>query len=227
MSRSSLGPQFAESHATAAADIAARMLEDHASRFGAEVETLRLEMHNLKVERMGRFEAEVETLRLELHNLKVERMGRCEEQLFEHRHLIDSVTHDKQARLERSPCRLQRIELGFLECSPAGSAALSRPMFRRSPTVRVVPARDSRAQMLDESKRRLVHLEEEALKQRRGQEAMLHGLDEERHQRELRQDQVCECQDLQTRRFRLLAAGLKCMSACWLMAFMFWRTAAN
>ena len=118
ISRASLNPQFAESHSTLAADMAGRMLEDYARSV----------------------QSEVSTLRVELHNLKVERIGRCEEQLFEHRHLIDGLTREKQ--------------------------------------------------MVEELSKRLARVEEQSLQHRRGQEAMLHGLDEERHQREIRQEQL-------------------------------------
>ena len=117
VTRGSLNPQFAETHSTAAADVAARMMEDHTRRV----------------------EGEVAQLRHEINQLKVERMGRCEEQLFEHRHILDTLTREKQ--------------------------------------------------VVEEVSTRMARIEESSLQWRRGQEAMLHDLDEERHQRELRQEQ--------------------------------------
>ena len=83
----SLAPQFAESHSAVAADAAARMLEEHSSRWTDDV---------------GALKAEVQQLR-------EQRIGRCEEQLFEHRHLLDTLAAER-ATVEELSNRLTRAE---------------------------------------------------------------------------------------------------------------------
>ena len=117
MQRAALTPHFAESHTALAAEAAGRLLDEHSRRTNDEVAQLRLE----------------------LHQLKVERIGRCEEQLFEHRHMLDGLAREKMAT--------------------------------------------------EELAQRLARAEQKLGEHRRGQEAALHGLDEERHVRELRQEQ--------------------------------------
>ena len=82
-----LAPQFAESHSAVAADAAARMLEDHSSRWTDDVAALKAEVQQLREQRIGR----------------------CEEQLFEHRHLLDTLGAER-ATVEELSNRLTRAE---------------------------------------------------------------------------------------------------------------------
>ena len=82
-----LAPQFAESHSAVAADAAARMLEDHSSRWTDDVAALKAEVQQLREQRIGR----------------------CEEQLFEHRHLLDTLAAER-ATVEELSNRLTRAE---------------------------------------------------------------------------------------------------------------------
>ena len=83
----SLAPQFAESHSAVAADAAARMLEEHSSRWTDDVAALKAEVQQLREQRIGR----------------------CEEQLFEHRHLLDTLAAER-ATVEELSNRLTRAE---------------------------------------------------------------------------------------------------------------------